>query len=143
MFTSYNFPKLENCIDKQLSQIGNISLVGDRALRAFLARAPRLADPPGDHDGWEKVVACCSCCPVAGTRVGDRFASGASIGRDGCPPPIPEDGLPVLRADFGVREGVLRRIGEALSRRTTVAAAQAHAMAGANGHVIPRGPSPE
>ena len=45
MFTSYNFPKLENCIDKQLSQIGNISLVGDRALRAFLARAPRLADP--------------------------------------------------------------------------------------------------
>ena len=40
MFTSYNFPKLENCIDKQLSQIGNISLVGDRALRAFLARAP-------------------------------------------------------------------------------------------------------
>ena len=74
MFTSYNFPKLENCIDKQLSQIGNISLVGDRALRAFLARAPRLADPPGDHDGWEKVVACCSCCPVAGTRVGDRFA---------------------------------------------------------------------
>jgi len=48
MFTSYNFPKLENCIDKQLSQIGNISLVGDRALRAFLARAPRLADP-GPH----------------------------------------------------------------------------------------------
>ena len=45
MFTSYNFPKLENCIDKQLSQIGNISLVGDRALRDFLARAPRLADP--------------------------------------------------------------------------------------------------
>ena len=40
MFTSYNFPKLENCIDKQLSQIGNISLVGDRALRAFLVRAP-------------------------------------------------------------------------------------------------------
>ena len=47
MFTSYNFPKLENCIDKQLSQIGNISLVGDRALRSFLARAPRLADPLG------------------------------------------------------------------------------------------------
>ena len=45
MFTSYNFPKLENCIDKQLSQIGNISLVGDRALRSFLPRAPRLADP--------------------------------------------------------------------------------------------------
>ena len=45
MFTSYNFSKLENFIDKQLSQIGNISLVGDRALRAFLARAPRLADP--------------------------------------------------------------------------------------------------
>ena len=45
MFTSYNFPKLENCIDKQLSQIGNISLVGDRALAAFLARARRLADP--------------------------------------------------------------------------------------------------
>ncbi|XP_039781501.1 uncharacterized protein LOC120648942 [Panicum virgatum] len=37
--------RFENCIDKQLSQIGNISLVGDRALRAFLARAPRLADP--------------------------------------------------------------------------------------------------
>ena len=35
---------------------------------------------------------------------------------------------------------MLRPIGEALSRRTTVAAAQAHAMAGANGHVSPRGP---
>ena len=88
-------------------------------------------------------MACCSCCPVAGTRVGDRFVGSAGIGRDGRPPPVLEDGLPVLRADFGVREGVLRRIGEALSRRTTVAAAQAHAMAGANGHVSPRGPSPD
>ena len=84
-----------------------------------------------------------SFCPITGTRVGNRFAGGAGIGRVGRPSPVLEDGLPVLRADFGVREGVLRRIGEALSRRTTVAAAQAHAMAGANGHVIPRGPSPE
>ena len=86
-------------------------------------------------------MACCSCCPVAGTRVGDRFASGASIGRDGCPPPIPEDGLPVLRADFRVRGGVLHPIGKALSRRATVATAQARAMAGENGHVSLRGPS--
>ena len=33
-----------------------------------------LTPAPSDHDGWEKVVACCSCCPVAGTHVGDRFA---------------------------------------------------------------------
>ena len=52
MFTSYNFPKLENYIDKQLSQIGNISLVGDRALRAFLARARRLADPTEEGSNW-------------------------------------------------------------------------------------------
>ena len=68
-------------------------------------------------------MACCSCCPVAGTRVGDRFASGAGVGRDGRPPPVSEDSLLVLRADFGVREGVLRRIGEALSRRTIAAPA--------------------
>ena len=59
MFTSYNFPKLENCIDKQLSQIGNISLVGDRALRAFLARAPRLADPESHPENGGE-------CPVTG-----------------------------------------------------------------------------
>ena len=43
MFTSYNFPKLENCIDKQLSQIENISLVGDRALRATWPAGCRAA----------------------------------------------------------------------------------------------------
>ena len=102
-----------------------------------------LTPAPGDHDGWEKVMACCSCCPVAGTRVGDRFASGAGIGRDGRPPPVSEDSLLVLRADFGVRGGMPRPVGKALSRRITVAIAQARAMAGANGHVSPRGPSPD
>jgi len=39
MFTSYNFPKLENCIDKQL----------DRALRAFLTLVgARHENSPGD-----------------------------------------------------------------------------------------------
>ena len=86
-------------------------------------------------------MACCSCCPVAGTHVGDRFAGGADIGMDGRPLPVPEDGLPVLRADFRVRGGVLHPIGKALSRRATVATAQARAMAGENGHVSLRGPS--
>ena len=57
-------------------------------------------------------------------------------------PPVPEDGLPVLRADFGVSGGMLRPIGKALSHRTTVATAQVRAMEGANGHVSPHGPSP-
>jgi len=80
-----------------------------------------LTSAPGDHDGWEKVVACCSCCPIVGTHVGNRFASSAGIGRVGRPPPCPEDGLPVHRADFRVKEGILRPIGKALSHQTTVA----------------------
>ena len=88
-------------------------------------------------------MACCSCCPVVGTRARDRFTVGAGFGRDGRPPPIPEDSLLVLRADFRVREGVLRPIGKALSHQTAVAPARAHAVAGANGHVSPRRPSPD
>jgi len=57
-------------------------------------------------------------------------------------PPAPEDGLPVLRADFGAGEGVLRPIGKALSHQTAVAPARAHAVAGANGLVSPRWSSP-
>ena len=40
MFTSYNFPKLENCIDKQLSQIRNISRRRSSAASLPGARAP-------------------------------------------------------------------------------------------------------
>ena len=52
------------------------------------------------------------------------------VGWEGRPPPVPEDGLPVLRADIGVRGGVLRPVGKALSRRTAVAPARARAVAG-------------
>ena len=85
-------------------------------------------------------MVCCSYCSVIGTRVGDRFASGAGVGREGRPPPVPEDGLPILRADFGVGKGVLRPIGKALSCRAAAAPARARAVEGANGLVSPRGP---
>ena len=51
--------------------------------------------------------------------------------------------FPSLELTLGVRGGVLRPISKALSHRITVATAQAHAMAGANGHVSPHGPSPD
>jgi len=62
-----------------------------RSLAAYVfgSNLAPLTSAPSDHDGWEKVVACCSCCPVAGTLVGDRFASGADVGRDGRPLPCP------------------------------------------------------
>jgi hypothetical protein len=56
-------------------------------------------------------------------------------------PSVPKDGLPVLRANFGERGGMLHPIGEALSHWTTVATARAHSMAWAIGHVSPHGPS--
>ena len=77
-------------------------------------------------------MACCSYCPVTGTRVGDHLA-----GRDVLPP-IPEDGLLVLRADFGVGKGVLCPINKTLSRLTVVALARARAVVGVNGLVSPR-----
>ena len=124
-----------------LSQLDGLDTAPSRLFLRW--QSSSLTPAPGDHDGWEKVMACCSYCLVAGTRVGDRFASGAGVGRDGRPPPVSEDGLPVLRADFGVRGGVPRPVGKALSRRIIVVISQARAMAGANGHVSPRGPSPD
>jgi len=46
-------------------------------------------------------MACCSHRPIAGTRVDDRFAGGACIGRRGRLPPIPEDDLPSLELILG------------------------------------------
>jgi len=43
----------------------------------------------------------------------------------------PRGQFPVLTTDFGVMEGVLHPIGEALSRRTIAAPARARAVAGA------------
>ena len=48
-------------------------------------------------------MACCSHRPIAGTRVDDRFAGGAGVGRRGRPLPVPEDGLPSLKLTFGRR----------------------------------------
>ena len=61
----------------------------------------------------------------------------ALAGRDVLPP-VPEDGLPVLRADFGVGKGVLCPISKTLSRLTAVAPARARAVVGVNGLVSPR-----
>jgi hypothetical protein len=48
-------------------------------------------------------MVCCSRRPIAGTRVDDRFAGGASVGRGDVLPPVPEDSLPSLELTSGRR----------------------------------------
>ena len=48
-------------------------------------------------------MACCSCRPITGTHVDDRFAGGASVGRGDVLQPVPEDGLPPIELTSGRR----------------------------------------